>query len=246
MPHIQVLFAIASALVTLAVIGWQFATQETSRPSVPEHLAVAAAQQDLLTGLPDCDALFSKLAEEWKRERRVKEPTALLFVSVDAFAALEQENGPMGSDVALLTVARALDRMLPRKADLLARYDRATFAVVLPGTDLPGALRVAARLRWSVVRLGIAHRALESGFVSASIGVAVQHGVPVEGSTALITAACSALHTAQATGVDRLEYTVLGEDAVAAAPAEATEPLRLPSLRAWTARPETTLHTLQS
>ncbi len=181
-------------------------------------------------GMADRAMLEARLEEEGRRERRAGEPTALLLIGVDEFDRL-QAQGALTADVAMLTVASTLTRMLPRAADLLARYDERTFAVVLRGTDLSGSLRVAARLRWAIVRLAIANPQTESGLLTVCIGVAVQHELTAGGREKLMVAAEAALGAAQQGGTDRLEYVEFAESRAI----DAGESSRvLPAIRAWT------------
>ncbi len=224
------------------------------------------ARGQVSKSIVDRQALEAVLDAEWVRDQRPGTPTALVLLSVDAYEHF-REQGAIAGDVTMLTLTNALLRSLPREADLLARYDESTFAVVLRGTDLPGSLRVAARLRWSIVRLGIANARTASGFLTASIGLVVQHG-PAEGGTeGLLNAAAAVLGKARSTGDDSLEYRVLGLESQASSgspePAQATTRASaqmtdlvaaqagagasgLPSIRAWTGERAHVVHSPQS
>ncbi len=169
------------------------------------------------------------------REHAPGEPTALVLIAVNALDQVEEQAGGVAAEVAMLTLLSALRRALPRQSDLLEQYSRSTFAVLLQGTDLSGSLRVAARLRWAITRLGIASAHTSSGFLTTSIGVAVHHDLPLAGPNALIQAAEQTLEAARQSGHDGLEYQVAGlAPAPGFRPNAAVVTLALPAIRAWT------------
>ncbi len=219
-------------------------------------------QRRAYAGVVDRQTLEARLDAEWNHEHYLGQPTALLLIEVDAYEQLYAQADALAGEVAMLTLSSALARMLPRAADLLARYNESTFAVILSGTDLPGSLRVAARLRWATVRLGIANAQTKSGFLTTCMGLAVQHGIDPGGRVALISAAEGALGQAQRVGHDSLEYVVLGEESSLSAgsphvTASAKDPGRssfqaqglipkLPAIRAWTPERAEAMHWPQS
>jgi diguanylate cyclase (GGDEF)-like protein len=211
---------VLAALAALLVVAAAGALRRVLEQGRLEGVRSAGGAQSGAAGAPgvrgqvaktivDRRTLNAMLDAEWVREQGSGTPTALLLLVVDAYEHF-REQGPIAGDVTMLTLASALLRSLPREADLLARYDESTFAVVLRGTDLPGSLRVAARLRWSIVRLGIANPRTTSGFLTICIGLVVQHGPALGGTEGLLNAAGTALDKARSHGDDRLEYMVLG------------------------------------
>jgi diguanylate cyclase (GGDEF)-like protein len=192
----------------------------------------------------DRKGLDAKLESERLRDTRSEEPTSLLLIAVDAFEELKQEEGTLAVEVTMLTLASALARMLPRQGDLLARYNDSTLAVVLRGTDLAGSLRVAARLRWAIVRMGIANESTASGFLTSSIGLAVQHDLASGRTSNLLSTAEAALAAAQTLGHDSLDYRVLGADS--RIESNACVHIALPALRAWSPERAPVLHSPQS
>ncbi len=254
----QHVLAALSALVAVAALGALRRAQEQASPrglgGPPAR--VTSAQGRLAKTAVDRQTLEAALDAEWAREHRAGDPTALVLLAVDAFEHIEEQGGPLAANVAMLTLASALGRSLPREADLLARYNDSTFAVMLRGTDLPGSLRVAARLRWAIVRLGVANAGTASGFLTACTGMAVQHGAPAGGTPALLAAAERALAAAQTIGHDHLEYVELaGEDRAENAPASAAAQIAahvsaissgLTSIRAWGSESAQVVHSPQT
>ncbi|HEY0786780.1 MAG TPA: GGDEF domain-containing protein, partial [Acidobacteriaceae bacterium] len=232
----QVLAGVEVAGIALGIMALRWRRQQRARVLLQARLQsgsnitpaspTGACLKNPLTGIATRAGLETSLQNEWRRVRSPGEPTSLVLIGVDDFSGLLHADGAVPAEVTLLTLARALARMLPRGSDLFAHHDASTFAALLPGTDLPGALRVAARLRWTILRLGIVrgHTAATSpGFVTASMGVAVQREPACEG--ALLSAAQQALHAASARGCDQLEYTSLDSVSPAGDPVAATPAL---------------------
>ena len=189
----------------------------SSSSRIPVHSAQPTDAK--LTGIahrPALEARLQQLAAEpaSTRGQAPQQPTALLLLTVDAYDLLHEQAGAVAADVAMLTLSSALGRALPRQADLLARYNRSTFAVLLCATDLPGSLRVAARLRWAITRLGIANPHTPGGLLTISIGIAVHHDLFTAGAPGLLTAAEQTLLAATQAGHDALEYQVSGQNGI--------------------------------
>lgn len=104
------------------------------------------AQTDPLTGLYNRRYLMKSLDQELERTRRTGLPTSLIMLDLDHFKRLNDTYGHQFGDAVLCRVALILKENV-RKLDIPCRYGGEEFALVLPGTRLPQALRLAARLR---------------------------------------------------------------------------------------------------
>ena len=96
-------------------------------------------------------------------------PLAILMVDVDHLRAVNTAHGHLAGDRALKNVAEALGRAT-REYDIAARFGGDEFCVLLPETDLAGAVVVADRIRAFVEMAGDPR-------VTVSVGVAAQQGV---------------------------------------------------------------------
>ncbi|MDD3325527.1 MAG: diguanylate cyclase [Zoogloea sp.] len=162
---------------------------------------------DGLTGIPNRRQFDETLLREWRRACRQGKPLSMLLCDVDRFKQFNDGYGHQVGDECLKAVARTLQSTLRRPADLVARYGGEEFAVILPDTDLGGALLVAEAMRASVEGLRITHRYAgpESGVVTISAGVATL--VPARGhsdSADLIRQADEALYQAKEGGRNRI------------------------------------------
>lgn len=90
-----------------------------------------------------------RLADEIKRAARFKRKIAMIMVDIDHFKNLNDTYGHQTGDEVLKRVAAILRRAV-RTHDLPARYGGEEFAIVLPETDMIGAVAVAERIRRSI------------------------------------------------------------------------------------------------
>jgi diguanylate cyclase (GGDEF)-like protein len=101
----------------------------------------------------------------------------------------------------LRQIAGALQTCLRRPSDEAARYGGEEFVILLPETDLTGAIFVASRMLEVVRALSIVHRARPDGLMTVSIGVASAiPGDADEPVPCLLTVADEALYAAKRQG----------------------------------------------
>jgi diguanylate cyclase (GGDEF)-like protein len=85
--------------------------------------------------------------------------------------------------------------------DLVARCDDIDFGIVLPNTNLDGALRVATRIQQAIAQLCIACQADEQGHcISLSLGIGGTTPTAAMSSDHLLKTAYQALQEAKARG----------------------------------------------
>jgi diguanylate cyclase (GGDEF)-like protein len=99
---------------------------------------------DALTGLANYRQMIAIIEAEMKRYLRTGRPFSLLFFDLDGLKAINDRHGHLVGSRALCRVAEAL-RSSSRAIDTPARYGGDEFALILPETDEPEALRVAQR-----------------------------------------------------------------------------------------------------
>ncbi|MES2127739.1 MAG: GGDEF domain-containing protein [Pseudomonadota bacterium] len=156
---------------------------------------------DSLTGLVNRRAFFERTETARAFASRVRKPIALLMLDIDHFKSLNDRFGHATGDDALCVFAETATATL-RDHDIMGRLGGEEFALVLPGTDLGGAMQAAERLRVAVAQ---AHP-ITSGnayTMTVSIGVVIidQH----EHINAALARADHALYAAKSAGRNRVE-----------------------------------------
>ena len=143
------------------------------------------------------------LTQEWKRLYREQQPLALILCDVDYFKKYNDHYGHQAGDRCLHLVASLIQQIAKRPYDLAARYGGEEFALILPATDLEGAVAVAAKIQQAVWQAEIPHVASEvSAFVTLSLGVVSLNPRTAFPET-LIAAADQALYEAKRQGRNR-------------------------------------------
>jgi diguanylate cyclase (GGDEF)-like protein len=111
------------------------------------------------------------LEKEFSRARRYQHGLALIMFDLDHFKLLNDTYGHLGGDLVLIETAKIISSLL-RLGDLFGRYGGEEFAIILPNTDIVGALDVAERIRVAISKNVINFQKSEIK-VTASVGVAV-------------------------------------------------------------------------
>jgi len=163
-----------------------------------------AAITDALTGLANRRQFNTALTREWHRARREKQPISLLMIDIDLFKGYNDRLGHLAGDDCIRNVAMALGCFMRRPTDVAARYGGEEFAVLLPGTDDPGAMTVAKYVRQAVAALGMPYPGEANKKVSISVGVATFIPAQGQAENSLIAAADEALYRAKHAGRDRI------------------------------------------
>jgi diguanylate cyclase (GGDEF)-like protein len=138
------------------------------RRRVEQRLAYLA-YHDALTDLPNRLLLNDRLAQAVRVASRTGNPLALLLLDLNGFKEINDTLGHHAGDRILQSVASRMRGML-READTVARLGGDEFAVVLPVTDIDGALLTAQKVLDEIEQpCVIDHHALS---VRASLGIA--------------------------------------------------------------------------
>src|SRR5262249_6007177 len=168
----RVLYAALGSFALLALIGLVFGGPILGMLGAFRRVA-SQATTDSLTGLANRWTFDEELALEWRRAERVGDPLALILFDIDDFKSINDGHGHQAGDEVLRRVGELLAGSV-RQVDLAARCGGEEFAVIVPETDLDGALDLAERLRKT---LADAEFELQDGTrlsVTASFGAAVK------------------------------------------------------------------------
>ena len=188
------LLAVASAIILL--LGYK---RDAARRRYQEQLA-HLAYHDGLTGLANRSLFHDRLSQALARAKRHTRTVAVLYLDLDAFKLVNDEEGHDAGDAVLVKVGGRL-RGVVRTEDTVARMGGDEFAIVMEEVeDLPSVTSIAGRIVEDVAR----PVALSGGevVVTASVGIAYSE----DGLTdveSLLRDADLAMYRAKAAGKNR-------------------------------------------
>ena len=108
------------------------------------------ASLDGLTGIANRRSFDEYFAQEWNRAIRLQTPLAFIMIDIDHFKQFNDLYGHHSGDQCLQAVAAALKGEVQRIQDHLARFGGEEFSLLLPHTDIDGAMHLAEKLRSAV------------------------------------------------------------------------------------------------
>jgi diguanylate cyclase (GGDEF)-like protein len=163
------------------------------------------ATMDGLTGIANRRRFDDRLQQEWRRLGREGAALSLILCDIDHFKLYNDTYGHQAGDDCLRAVAGTMADTARRPADLVARYGGEEFAVILPNTDMEGAVRVAQEIRAAVKEKELAHNSSPvSPVVTLSLGVTTAIPNPQLPPESLVERADQALYEAKEQGRDRV------------------------------------------
>jgi diguanylate cyclase (GGDEF)-like protein len=120
---------------------------------------------------------------------------------IDFFKNYNDTYGHIVGDDCLRKVSSVIQHSVRRPADLAARYGGEEFVLVLPNTELKGAIDVSETIRERLLELQIPHEdSAVSEFVTLSMGVTSLIPITDSQPSILLTAADYALYRAKELG----------------------------------------------
>ncbi len=158
------------------------------------------ANQDELTGCFNRRHFMEETAQEIQRSLRYKDPLSLLMMDIDHFKLFNDRYGHQVGDQLLCHLVALCKRHL-RAQDVLGRYGGEEFVVLMPETNLSGALKASERLRGKIEKMRIATPQGDLS-ITVSIGLASFERGFDETKTLdlLIKCADTALYSAKSSG----------------------------------------------
>lgn len=102
--------------------------------------ATRIANQDGLTGIANRRFLDQVLDREFRRHIRSLNTLSIILIDIDFFKSFNDYFGHLAGDDALRLCAQKMSDMMFRGGDLVARFRGEEFCVVLPNTELEGAI----------------------------------------------------------------------------------------------------------
>jgi two-component system cell cycle response regulator len=184
--------------------GWRIAELELRLRTAREE-AVKLSLTDALTGIQNRRYLSDALPGEVARARRFSRPLSVVMCDIDHFKRVNDTYGHPAGDAVLRDFAAMLNGRIRVDIDWVARFGGEEFVVVLPETDLDGAMRVGERLRAATAGLEVRHEG-QTIRLTASFGIATASAPWPEGSVAeqLLAQADLCLYLSKKQGRDRV------------------------------------------
>jgi diguanylate cyclase (GGDEF)-like protein len=163
-----------------------------------------AARQDGLTGIANRRHFDESLKREAQSARRQGTSLSLVMIDIDHFKTYNDRYGHQAGDECLHAVAQAVAGVIHRPGDVVARYGGEELVLLLPSTEIDGAVAVAEAARLAVQRLQRRHEDSATGIVSVSLGVACDEAHDGDDGHGTLQKADEALYAAKHGGRDRV------------------------------------------
>ncbi len=163
------------------------------------------------TCISDSRAFNEMFRNEWELAAQKESPVSLLMINVDCFKGKNEICEGECARKCMVMVTEALCNAMKRKrpGDFITRYGCDDYAVVLPTTDVSGALTVAERIKSHLGALEIKVKdATTPNKLSVSIGVASAMPSKASSTKILIAAADEALYLAKKEGGNRIKMAL--------------------------------------
>jgi len=159
------------------------------------------ADHDSLTGLLDRRRFRAELDQYVSFTARYGGQGAVMIIDIDGLKSINDAFGHHAGDTLIRQIAAIL-RERVRATDIVARLSGDEFAVLMPQTDVSGALQLGEDLRAQVAEE--ASPAPEADGASISVGITMFGGERSIGAEAVLMAADQAMYSAKAEGRNQI------------------------------------------
>ncbi|MEB3231427.1 MAG: diguanylate cyclase, partial [Leptolyngbyaceae bacterium] len=171
---------------------------------------------DELTQLPNRRAFNQRLAIFNQLGQPRGMSLSLIMTDIDYFKPYNDFYGHLQGDRCIQQVAEILQGLGYRSTDMVARYGGEEFAIILPETDLAGAMAVAQRCQEALQQAQIPHaRSSVSAWVTMSFGIAYLPSHAIASPDQLIQMADVALYQAKKEGRNSIQCYYGSPDSLA-------------------------------
>lgn len=174
------------------------------------------ARTDELTGLLNRRALNEQLGVHIRLMHRMSRPLSFLLIDFDHFKGLNDKYGHVAGDKALRELAGIMTSC-SRASDIAARYGGDEFAMILPNTEVAGALKSAQKIRKKIKSHSWEHAAC-----TISVGASTMLFPPGEltqeadNGSLLVESADRALYRSKDLGGNQATHAAAIEDTIEA------------------------------
>lgn len=201
---------VGSIILALAFLGsllyrqiQQLLVAERELKVIRKELEVIA-HTDGLTSLANRRSFDITLDKEWRRATRNQASISLILLDIDLFKQYNDHYGHLSGDECLVRVASIIAASVNRPSDFAARYGGEEFVVLLPDTELAGAVMVAENIRLSLSNSNLQHSASPFEIVTISSGVVSTSRTGEESPKEFLIKADRLLYDAKSQGRNRV------------------------------------------
>lgn len=195
-------FYTAPHLIVLILLAYYVLQRWRQREEEVRMLSLT----DALTGLANRRSILSYLNREQDRSRHQHVPLSVLLVDLDNFKRINDTWGhPLGDEI-LVKVGQAL-RKAVRQNDQVGRFGGEEFLIVLPGTDVAGAMLLAERCRLALTHILVSTSDGQALKVSGSFGLFCNGSDRSLAVQDILRLADEALYLAKERGRNRVEVS---------------------------------------
>ncbi len=157
------------------------------------------AVTDGLTGVLNRFAFNKVIKMRWDKAREQGEYLGALMIDIDHFKQYNDTYGHIAGDECIKSVAKTIYNGVRNGEENLFRYGGEEFVVLLPDTNMQGALMTAQRITEDIRKLAIPHKTTY-GVVTLSIGVYSAVPSDIDDEYSFIDKADRALYVAKDSG----------------------------------------------
>lgn len=161
------------------------------------------SQRDFLTGVFNRKAMDQVMAELLAHPEDAGKDMSLLMIDVDHFKKFNDKFGHLLGDEVLKIVARAITYCV-RGKDVVARFGGEEFCVLLPGTPLAGAAKVAETIRTTIASRDLKRKDTGESFGSVTVSLGASQFKPGDTPETLVKRADEALYKSKREGRNRV------------------------------------------
>lgn len=179
------------------------ASEEVSSLQRDVEAIQAEAMRDALTGVANRATFDRSLEKHMSEADESGQPLSLVLCDIDHFKKFNDTWGHQTGDQVLRLVADVMTANV-KGQDVLARYGGEEFAIVLPGTSLENAHKLADKIRLAIESRRLKKRRTDEdlGVITMSMGVSLYK--PADTMDTLIERADNCLYAAKAQGRNRV------------------------------------------
>lgn len=164
--------------------------------------------RDELSGLYNRRYYNQKITAEFRRCKRNLTPLSLIIVDIDHFKNINDQYGHQVGDLCIETVAKHIQSYMKRISDVGCRYGGEEFCLILPDTELAGAVALAENIRQKVPVINYQEQQIA---VHVSCGISCYQQEQDASPDMLFAAADKALYQAKQQGRNQVQQLAISE-----------------------------------